>query len=92
MDSTAVELELLGLADLHRVHRGNLEAILALAGELLSGDGGLVDLDLVGRVRDRVGNGDVGVGSRNEGRSREESRSERHVDGGVELVQRLKLG
>lgn len=91
MDSTAVELELLGLADLHRVHLSDLEAILALAGELISRDGGLVDLDLVGRVGDRVGNGDVGVRSRNEGRSRDESRSERHVDAVGEIVQRLKF-
>ena len=73
MDSAAVELELLGLTDLHVVHLGDGEAILALAGELLGSDGGLVDLDLVGRVGHGVGDGDVGVGSRNEGRSRNKS-------------------
>lgn len=67
MDGTAVKLELLSLSDLHGVHRGDSETILALAGELVRRDGSLVNLDLVGRVRDRVGDGDVGVGSRNEG-------------------------
>ena len=72
VDGTAVKLELLRLTDLHAVHGGDLEAILALAGELLGSDGSLVNLDLVGRVGDRVGDGDVGVGSRNEGSSRDE--------------------
>lgn len=73
VDGTAIELELLSLTDLHVVHLGDSKAILALAGELFGSDGGLVDLDLVGRVGNRVGDGDVGVGSRNEGRSRNES-------------------
>lgn len=90
MNSTAVEFKLLGLADLHRVHLSDLEAILALARVLISRNSALVYFDLVGRVRDRVGNGDVGVRNCNEGRSREESRSERHVDG-VGLVKRQEF-
>lgn len=48
VDGAAVELKLLRLTDLHAVHLGDSEAILALAGELLGSDGSLVDLDLVG--------------------------------------------
>lgn len=90
VDSAAIEFKLLGFANLHRVHLSDLEAILALARKLISRDGGLVNLDLVGGVGNRVGNGDVGVGSRNEGRSREESRFERHLRF-VGSVQRLKV-
>lgn len=79
VDGSALEGDLLLLADLHVVHLGDSEAILDLARELSSGDRAVVDL--VVAVRDGRLHDNVRAGGGNERGGCQKCGAERHLEG-----------